>query len=123
MSGIVAGAGYFAGWVSWHWWITTALVVQLKCFNATSWTTSAFVANGLLYAANGGGEHTDKTSKHQVQALDPTTGKVLWAGDIGQHHWSSPILANGTLYMVDGNSGGFGTGTSGDLIAWTPGGR
>ncbi|MFC0431942.1 PQQ-binding-like beta-propeller repeat protein [Kutzneria buriramensis] len=97
--------------------------LRLKWFNATSWTTSAFVANGVLYAANGGGEHTDKLTKHQVQAIDPTTGKVLWAGDIGQHHWSSPILANGTLYMVDGNSGGFGTGTAGNLIAWSPGGK
>jgi outer membrane protein assembly factor BamB len=96
--------------------------LQLKWFNATSWTTSAFVANGVLYAANGGGEHNDKITKHQVQAIDPTTGKVLWTGDIGQHHWSSPILANGTLYMVDGNSGGFGTGTSGNLIAWSPNG-
>jgi hypothetical protein len=37
------------------------------------------------------------------------------------HHWSSPIPADGILYLVDGNSGGFGSGTSGDLIAWSLG--
>jgi hypothetical protein len=45
---------------------------------------------------------------------------VLWTGAIGLHHWSSPIVDNGVVYMVDGNSGGFGTGTTGDLIAWSP---
>jgi outer membrane protein assembly factor BamB len=58
---------------------------------------------------------------HQVQAINPTTGRVAWTGTIGLHHWSSPILANGILYMVDGNSGGFGSGASGDLIAWSLG--
>jgi len=30
-----------------------------------------------------------------------------------------PIVDNGMVYMVDGNSGGFGTGNTGDLIAWS----
>lgn len=93
--------------------------LSLKWTLLNSWTTSAFVANGVLYAANGGGEHTDTLKTHQVQAIDPVTGKVAWTGSIGQHHWSSPIMANGVLYMVDGNSGGFGSGTSGHLIAWS----
>jgi outer membrane protein assembly factor BamB len=93
--------------------------LSLKWTLINSWTTSAFVANGVLYAANGGGEHTDDLKTHQVQAIDPTTGKVAWTGSIGEHHWSSPIMANGVLYMIDGNSGGFGTGTSGHLIAWS----
>jgi hypothetical protein len=96
-----------------------SLILKWTLFNG--WTTSAFVANGVLYAANGGGEHTTTLKLHQVQALNPTTGKVAWTGAIGVHHWSSPILANGVLYMVDGNSGGFGSGTSGDLIAWSLG--
>jgi outer membrane protein assembly factor BamB len=95
--------------------------LSLKWTLFNGWTTSAFVANGVLYAANGGGEHTTTLKLHQVQAIDPTTGKVAWTGAIGVHHWSSPILANGVLYMVDGNSGGFGSGTSGDLIAWSLG--
>ncbi|GAB3882549.1 hypothetical protein GCM10029964_040470 [Kibdelosporangium lantanae] len=93
--------------------------LSLKWTLLNSWTTSAFVANGVLYAANGGGEHTTDLKTHQVQAIDPTTGKVAWTGSIGEHHWSSPIMANGVLYMIDGNSGGFGTGTSGHLIAWS----
>ena len=33
--------------------------------------------------------------------------------------WGPLGLANGVVYMPDGNSGGFGSGTSGDLIAWS----
>jgi outer membrane protein assembly factor BamB len=93
------------------------LVLKWTIFNG--WTSSAFVANGVLFAANGAGEHTQSMPLHQVQAINPTTGKVVWTGSIGLHHWSSPILANGVVYMPDGNSGGFGSGTSGDLIAWS----
>ena len=93
--------------------------LNLKWTVFNGWTSSAFVANGVLYAANGAGEHTTTQKLHQVQAFDPTTGKILWTGNIGLHHWSSPILANGVLYMPDGNSGGFGSGTTGDLIAWS----
>ena len=93
------------------------LVLQWTIFNG--WTSSAFVAGGVLFAANGAGEHTQSLALHQVQAINPTTGKVVWTGAIGLHHWSSPILADGVVYMPDGNSGGFGSGTSGDLIAWS----
>jgi len=94
--------------------------LNLKWTLFNGWTSSAVMANGVLFAANGAGEHTASLKLHQVQALDPTTGKVLWTGAIGLHHWSSPIVDNGVVYMVDGNSGGFGTGTTGDLIAWSP---
>jgi outer membrane protein assembly factor BamB len=93
--------------------------LNLKWSLLNGWTSSAFVANGVLFAANGAGEHTGTQKLHQVQAINPTTGKVAWTGGIGLHHWSSPILANGVVYMVDGNSGGFGPGTSGNLIAWS----
>jgi outer membrane protein assembly factor BamB len=83
------------------------------------WTTSAVVANGVLFAATGGGEHTPTQPNHILQAFDPTTGHTLWTGAIGLHHWSSPIVANGVVYMPDGNSGGFGSGTTGDLLAWS----
>jgi hypothetical protein len=82
------------------------------------WTTSAIVANGVLFAAVGGGEHTDTTATHSLQAINPTTGAVVWSGAIGQFHWASPIVVNGIVYMTDGNSGGFGTGTDGNLHAW-----
>ncbi|HEX4700561.1 MAG TPA: PQQ-binding-like beta-propeller repeat protein [Pseudonocardiaceae bacterium] len=95
--------------------------LSLKWTILNGWTTSAFVANGVLYAANGGGEHTTTLKVHEVQAIDPVTGRTAWTGTIGVHHWSSPILVNGVLYMADGNSGGFGGGTTGDLIAWSLG--
>ncbi|OLB65830.1 MAG: hypothetical protein AUI10_05130 [Actinobacteria bacterium 13_2_20CM_2_72_6] len=98
---------------------TPTLVLKWSLLNG--WTSSAFVANGVLFAANGAGEHTTDQKLHQVQAINPTTGKVAWTGGIGLHHWSSPILANGVVYMVDGTSGGFGSGTSGNLIAWSLG--
>ncbi|HTB80291.1 MAG TPA: chitobiase/beta-hexosaminidase C-terminal domain-containing protein, partial [Opitutaceae bacterium] len=84
------------------------------------WTTSSFVANNVLYAAVGGGEDTSTESPRQVQAINPTTGAVLWTGAIDEFHWASPILANGILYMADGNSGGF-SGPGGHLRAWSLG--
>ncbi|HEX4222157.1 MAG TPA: PQQ-binding-like beta-propeller repeat protein, partial [Pseudonocardiaceae bacterium] len=95
--------------------------LSLKWSMFNGWTTSVFVANGVLYAANGGGEHTTTLKVHQLQAINPVTGKVVWTSNIGQHHWSSPIMANGIVYLADGNSGGFGSGTSGDLLAWSLG--
>src|SRR2546430_2005821 len=99
---------------------TPTLVLKWSLLNG--WTSSAFVANGVLFAANGAGEHTTDQKLHQVQAINPTTGKVAWTGGIGLHHWSSPILANGVVYMVDGNSGGFGSGTTRNPVAWSLGG-
>ena len=96
-------------------------ILSLKWSMFNGWTTSVFVANGVLYAANGGGEHTTTLKVHQLQAINPVTGKVVWTSNIGDHHWPSPIMANGIAYLADGNSGGFGTGTSGDLLAWSLG--
>jgi outer membrane protein assembly factor BamB len=93
--------------------------MELKWKLINGWTSSAIVANGVLFTANGAGEHTTDLKLHQMQAIDPTTGTVVWTSNIGLHHWSSPILANGVLYLPDGNSGGFGSGTTGDLIAWS----
>ncbi|HEV2645664.1 MAG TPA: RICIN domain-containing protein [Acidobacteriaceae bacterium] len=85
---------------------------------ANGWTTSSIIANGVLFAAVGGGEHSATTSTHFLQAINPTTGAVVWSAPIGQFHWASPIVANGIVYMSDGNSGGFGSGTDGSLHAW-----
>jgi len=81
------------------------------------WTTSAVVANGVLFTAADGGEHTGTGTVHRVQAINPTTGAILWTGAIDLFHWASPIVVNGTVYMADGNSGGFG-GPGGHLRAW-----
>src|SRR5581483_9108021 len=92
--------------------------LNLKWTILNFWTTSAIVANNVVYAAAGGGEHSSTATVHQLQAIDPTTGKILWTAPLGQFHWTSPIVANGIVYMCDGNSGGFGTGTGGNLYAW-----
>lgn len=53
--------------------------------------TSPVVANGVLYYFSG-----------SVNALDPTTGTVLWADSSpGGVHWESPIVVNGRIYVTD----------------------
>ncbi|HYL05200.1 MAG TPA: PQQ-binding-like beta-propeller repeat protein, partial [Thermoanaerobaculia bacterium] len=57
--------------------------------------TSPVLANGILvYAAVGVG----------LQALDPTTGQVLWTDTaaVNPHwHWESPIVAGGRIFITD----------------------
>jgi outer membrane protein assembly factor BamB len=77
-----------------------------KWVKAIGWTTAPFVANGVLFASGGAGERTGGSATHPLDALDPATGNVLWTANVGPHHWSSPILVNGILYMADGHSGG-----------------
>jgi outer membrane protein assembly factor BamB len=58
-------------------------------------STSPVIVNGLLYKAGSG----------QVQALDPTSGTVIWSSSqIGSFHWESPIVINGNLYITDESS-------------------
>ncbi len=54
--------------------------------------SSPIIANKVLnYAAS-----------HEVRALDPVTGKQLWhTKEVGEIHWESPIVVNGTLYISD----------------------
>jgi hypothetical protein len=70
------------------------------------WTTAPFIAGGILYATNNAGDRTVNGNPHLLEALDPATGDQLWAGMVGEHHWSSPIMMNGVLYLADGSSGG-----------------
>jgi outer membrane protein assembly factor BamB len=56
--------------------------------------TSPVVANGILfYGASGVG----------IQALDPTTGAVLWEDQtgVGSQHWESPIVVAGKVFIAD----------------------
>jgi outer membrane protein assembly factor BamB len=63
--------------------------------------TSPIVANSVLYVAATG----------VIRAIDPLTGALLWKNNsVGRIHWSSPILANGVLYITD---------ESGHLTAFT----
>ena len=58
--------------------------------------TTPIVANGVLFVA----------SPHNIVALKPTTGDVLWRDTtIGDIHWQSPIVVNGTLFIAD--NGGY----------------
>lgn len=58
--------------------------------------TTPIVANGVLFVA----------SPHNIVALRPTTGAVLWRDTtIGDIHWQSPIVVNGTLFIAD--NGGY----------------
>ena len=52
----------------------------------------AHVANGVLYFA----QNTN------VQALNPTTGALLWNNTAtGQIHWQTPVVVNGVMYLGD----------------------
>ena len=60
--------------------------------STTDTGTTPIVANGILYLV----------APHRIVALQPTTGKVLWRDmTIGDIHWQSPIIVNGTLYVAD----------------------
>jgi len=54
------------------------------------------IAGGLLVAADLSG---------RVYGLDWETGKHLWTHDTGGHIWSSPLIADGKVYI--GNESGF----------------
>lgn len=95
---------------------TPSMNIVWRNVGGYNFTTAVVVANNVLFASDGAGEHTNAAAT--LQALDPTTGKVLWSSPTGLHHWSSPIVVNGTVYLPDGNSGGFGSGTTGSLKAW-----
>ncbi len=60
--------------------------------------TTPVIAGGMLFAATDG----------SIAALDPHTGRQLWASDqggvggtIGPIHWQSPIVVGGRLYCAD----------------------
>ncbi len=57
--------------------------------------TSPIVVSGVVYYLTNGG----------ARALDPTTGRQLWADNSGtvNLHWQSPIVAGNSLYYPDGN--------------------
>ncbi len=83
--------------------------MTFKWNHKTSFTTTPTIANGVLYAADGGGQlrfwNGDDHGVHRIFALDPVTGAELWGAPIDFHHWSSPIVVNGVLYLGDGKTG------------------
>jgi outer membrane protein assembly factor BamB len=65
----------------------------------TNGTTSPVVANGVLYSISSCSGGTC------IVARNPTTGDALWTSEhIASPHWQSPIVVDGTIYVMD-NSG------------------
>jgi outer membrane protein assembly factor BamB len=56
--------------------------------------TSPVVADGVVFLI----EETNI-----LIALDATTGALLWSAPLYGVHWASPIVVNGTVYLVDGD--------------------
>jgi outer membrane protein assembly factor BamB len=73
--------------------------------HATNFVSSAVVANGVAYLATGGGLSPSSTNNF-LMAVDIKTGATLWSGPAGSGslHWSSPIVANGMVYMSNAAS-------------------
>ncbi len=73
--------------------------------------SSPFIANGILYLQR----------SNLLSALDPTTGTVLWSSTtIGSIHWQSPVVVNGHVYVLDGNSHLTDYSTTGSAPPSTP---
>lgn len=71
--------------------------LQLAYTNGNS-GSSPLIANNVLYVQG----------KNGVNAMNPTTGNVLWNSNrtgagVGSLHWQSPIVVNGQLYVPDNN--------------------
>ena len=92
--------------------------LERRWIAAHGFTASPVIANNILFAAFGAGEKSASQPFKRLQALDPATGRVLWDTPTIEHHWSSPIVANGTVYMGQGNAGDRQAGTSGSFTAW-----
>jgi outer membrane protein assembly factor BamB len=76
-----------------------------KIWQKSEGGTSPIIANTVLYYASSG----------NLRALDPTRGTLLWSDtSIGSIHWSSPIIANGIVYITDGGH----SANSGKLTAF-----
>src|SRR5262249_48498631 len=57
--------------------------------------TSPVLANGVLFYAGSGG----------LRAPNPETGPTLWSSPpIGDIHWESPIVVDGSVYVTDESS-------------------
>ena len=90
---------------------------------ATQWdktsvvgVTTPHVANGVVYYINDG---LQRGGTPTVYAADAVTGTVLWsAGGLDSHHWSSPVVVNGTLYIADGQGADQGSGDTGTIKAY-----
>jgi outer membrane protein assembly factor BamB len=92
--------------------------LERKWMAPHGFTTSPVIADNMLFATFGAGERSPSQPFRHIQALDPATGKVLWDAPTLPHHWSSPIVANGVVYLAQGPAGDRQSGTSGVFTAW-----
>jgi outer membrane protein assembly factor BamB len=92
--------------------------LERKWMAAHGFTTSPVIAGGMVFAAFGAGEKSVNQPFKRIEALDPATGTVLWDAPTLPHHWSSPIVAGGVVYLAQGPAGDRQAGTSGVLTAW-----
>ncbi len=68
-----------------------SLVPQWQ-LSSQSAQSSPLIANNVLYFFGSG----------HLGAYAPTTGNALWStSQVGNTHWESPIVANGTVYVTD----------------------
>ncbi len=72
-------------------------------------STSPLVANGVLFAAGGGRSIPFFPTDGSMEAMDPTTGVLMWTTATGPIHWESPVVTGGYLLLED---------YSGNLTAW-----
>ena len=68
---------------------TGALIWKHPMQDSTLYSTSAVVANGVVYA------NTD----HRLSALDASTGAQLWTRELDGSANGWPVVANGTIFM------------------------
>jgi outer membrane protein assembly factor BamB len=74
---------------------------------------SGVVTGGHLYLVNEPGV---------AECIEPKTGKTMWKERLGKECWSSPVLADGKLYIVDqaGDGHVFRAATTFERIATNP---
>jgi eukaryotic-like serine/threonine-protein kinase len=77
------------------------------------WTSSPTlvapsVADGVVYAASS-----------QLSALDADTGTVLWSASLVEMAWSSPVVANGVVYLGQGSGTLHAYDVADGTLMWT----
>lgn len=79
--------------------VTANRTLQQVYQNGNDGGSSPVMVNGVLFIQTSGSIH----------AIDPTTGNILWTGQLGSLHWQSPIVVDGHVFAEDnGNLTAFG---------------
>lgn len=62
--------------------------------NSSDGGSSPLLVNGIVFIQ----------SSNAVRAIDPTSGTVLWTGQVGSMHWQSPAVVNGHVFVIDNSN-------------------